>query len=111
MNRCLRSCLISMVLLSRSAAEPGAWRAISMRRATCASSLRACLTTKGTHRCHKRTACATMINVFRRAAFDCDYFAHDCARDLEFLFAREREFPVTRPILVAFRKDRDQEPY
>src|SRR5262249_2288601 len=81
-----------------------------MRRATCASSSRTCLTMKGTHRCHKPTIDAAIVNRFRRACFDCDYFAHENSHSLKFLFAGQREFHSARPILVSFRKDRDQEP-
>jgi 7-keto-8-aminopelargonate synthetase-like enzyme len=66
---------------------------------------------KGTQRCHKATNSATMINGFRRARPDYDYFAHHHASRLKYLFARKREFRATCQNLVSIRKDRGQEPY
>jgi len=52
-----------------------------------------------------------MINGFRRAARDYDYFAHHHANRAKYLFVRQREFREARQNLVSIRKDCDQEPY
>ena len=71
----------------------------SMRRAMCGSSLRTCLMTKGTHRCHNRS---TIRPAFRSQIFalDAELF---CAQILFFVSSGELEFHARSPNLVSIR--------